>query len=133
MHLRKFGLAVLVASAICSGTNAEDWRQFRGPGSNGVIQDLKLPEVWGEDSNIKWKVTVPGEGWSAPWSNNGLVYCPDDNGNTFVLKPGPKIDLVRVNKLPEEDARYWATSAASDGTLYIRSTNTVYAVSTTGY
>ncbi len=68
--------------------------------------------------------------WASPWSNKGLVYCPDENGNTFVLKPGPKMDLIRVNKLPEENARYWATSAASAGTLYIRSTNTLYAVST---
>ncbi len=75
---------------------------------------------------------LPGAGafWASPWSNKGLVYCPDENGNTFVLKPGPNMDLVRVNKLPQENARFWATSAASAGTLYIRSTNTVYAVST---
>lgn len=70
-----------------------------------------------------------GAFWASPWSYKGMVYCPDENGNTFVLKPGPKMNLVRVNKLPEESARYWATSAASDGTLYLRSTNTLYAVS----
>ncbi len=70
-----------------------------------------------------------GAFWASPWSYKGMVYCPDENGNTFVLKPGPKMDLVRVNKLPEESARYWATSAASDGALYLRSTNTLYAVS----
>jgi outer membrane protein assembly factor BamB len=75
---------------------------------------------------------LPGAGafWASPWSNKGLVYCPDENGNTFVLKPGPKMELIRVNKLPEESGRYWATSAVSDGTLFIRSTNTLYAVST---
>lgn len=74
---------------------------------------------------------LPGAGafWASPWSNRGHVYCPDENGNTFVLKSSPKLELIYVNKLPEENARYWATSAASDGTLYIRSTNTVYAVS----
>jgi outer membrane protein assembly factor BamB len=69
-----------------------------------------------------------GAFWASPWSYQGLVYCPDENGNTFVLRPGPKLDLVRVNKLPEESARYWATSAPSNGTLYIRSKNTLYAV-----
>jgi len=69
-----------------------------------------------------------GAFWASPWAYKGLVYCPDENGNTFVLKPGPTMELVRVNKLPEENARYWATSAASDGTLYIRSSNTLYAV-----
>ena len=71
-----------------------------------------------------------GAFWASPWAYKGLVYCPDENGNTFVLKPGPKLDLVLVNKLPEENARFWATSAASDGTLLIRSTNTVYALTT---
>ena len=70
-----------------------------------------------------------GAFWASPWSYKGLVYCPDENGNTFVLKPGPKLDVIRVNKLPEENARFWATSAASDGALFIRSTHTVYAVS----
>ena len=71
-----------------------------------------------------------GAFWASPWSYKGLVYCPDEKGNTFVLKPGPTMDLVRVNKLPpEENARYWASSAASDGALFIRSTNTLYAVS----
>jgi outer membrane protein assembly factor BamB len=81
--------------------------------------------------NKLYQGRVPDAGafWSSPWSYKGLVYCPDENGNTFVLRPGPKMDLVRVNKLPEEQARYWATSAASDGTLFIRSTNTIYAVS----
>jgi hypothetical protein len=70
-----------------------------------------------------------GAFWASPWSYKGLVYCPDENGNTFVLKPGPKMELVRINKLPEENARYWASAAASDGMLFIRSTNTLYAVS----
>jgi len=78
-----------------------------------------------------YQTRIPDAGafWASPWSYKGLVYCPDERGNTFVLKPGPVLDIVRVNKLPEPDARYWATSAATDGMLLIRSTNTVYAVS----
>ena len=66
MHVRRTCLMFLAIALICYRTYADDWRQFRGPGSNGVIQDIKLPEVWGLDSNIKWKVGIPGEGWSAP-------------------------------------------------------------------
>ena len=75
------------------------------------------------------RIPDAGAFWASPWSYKGLVYCPDENGNTFVLRPGPKLDVVRVNKLPEENARFWATSAAGDGALFIRSTHTVYAVS----
>lgn len=66
MFRRKTDLIFLALVATCNGSHANDWWQFRGPGSNGMVQDLKLPEVWGTDSNIKWKAAVPGEGWSAP-------------------------------------------------------------------
>lgn len=74
---------------------------------------------------------LPGAGafWASPWSYQGLVYCPDENGNTFVIKTGPKLEVVRVNKLPDDSGRYWATAAASDGALLIRSTNMLYALS----
>jgi len=49
MHLKQIGLAFLLAGAICNRTNAEDWRQFRGPHGNGVIEDASLPEAWGLD------------------------------------------------------------------------------------
>lgn len=89
-----------------------------------VCVDAKTGTVLYQD-----RLPDAGAFWASPWLYNGMVYCPDENGNTFVLKPGPKLELVRVNKLPEENARYWATSAASQGTLFIRSSNTVYAIS----
>ena len=94
-------------------------------GRNGMMScvDAKTGDVLYQD-----RLPDAGAFWASPWLYNGLVYCPDENGNTFVLKPGPKLDLVRVNKLPEENSRYWATSAASDGTLFIRSSNTLYAL-----
>jgi outer membrane protein assembly factor BamB len=94
-------------------------------GRNGMMScvDAKTGDVLYQD-----RLPDAGAFWASPWLYNGLVYCPDENGNTFVLKPGPKLDLVRVNKLPEDNARYWATSAASDGTLFIRSSNTLYAL-----
>lgn len=70
-----------------------------------------------------------GAFWASPWSFNGLAYCPDEKGNTFVIKPGPKLDLVRVNKIPEENSRFWASSAAGSSTLFVRSSKTIYAVS----
>ena len=80
--------------------------------------------------NKIYQERVPGATafWASPWSYKGLVYCPDESGNTFVLKPGPKLDVVRVNKLPEESARYWASSAVGNNALFIRSTNSVYAI-----
>lgn len=70
-----------------------------------------------------------GPFWASPWVCNGLIYCPDELGNTFVIKPGPKLDIVSINKLPSNnEARYWATSGMANGVLYIRSSNAIYAV-----
>ncbi len=45
----------------------DNWPQFRGPLSNGVVaDDPKLPEQWSSTENIVWKVDVPGAGWSSP-------------------------------------------------------------------
>ena len=66
MFGRKTGLIFLALAATRNTSHANDWWQFRGPGANGIVQELKLPEVWGADSSIRWKATVPGEGWSAP-------------------------------------------------------------------
>ncbi len=66
MAIRNLGRVTVLLLALCSGAYADDWHQFRGPNSNGIIEGMRLPEVWSADSNVRWKVAVPGEGWSAP-------------------------------------------------------------------
>jgi outer membrane protein assembly factor BamB len=45
---------------------AADWSQFRGPFGNSVADPLKLPVHRAENSNVAWKVKIPGRGWSQP-------------------------------------------------------------------
>jgi outer membrane protein assembly factor BamB len=62
--------SVLVRSACISfaasvssvQVQAEDWRQFRGPGATGASASARLPEEFGGDAskNIAWKVKIPG-------------------------------------------------------------------------
>lgn len=59
---------------IASVANAEDWTKFRGPRGDGVVRDANLPERWGEDSNVIWKVALPGRGWSQPVTAKGKVF-----------------------------------------------------------
>jgi outer membrane protein assembly factor BamB len=55
---------------------AENWLQFRGSDANGVSTS-PLPVSWstkdGQSQNIRWKVSVPGEGWSQPVVWDGKV------------------------------------------------------------
>ena len=95
-------------------------------------RDGQLTCVDAKSGEVLYQERIPNAGafWASPWVNNGLIYCTDENGNTYVLKPGPKLEVVRVNKLPpKEESRFWATSAASDGFLFIRSSNTLFALS----
>jgi len=46
--------------------SGSDWPQFRGPTGQGHSDEHNLPLTWSETANIRWKVAVPGRGWSSP-------------------------------------------------------------------
>jgi outer membrane protein assembly factor BamB len=45
---------------------AEDWPEFRGPTGQGLSGERGLPVIWSETEHVRWKVPIPGEGWSSP-------------------------------------------------------------------
>lgn len=45
---------------------AADWSQFRGPLGSCVADTGVHPMEWAENSNVAWKVPIPGHGWSQP-------------------------------------------------------------------
>jgi outer membrane protein assembly factor BamB len=55
---------LFAASAVTM--SAENWPQWRGPGSQGISQETKLPAEWAPGKNIAWKVALPGNGHSSP-------------------------------------------------------------------
>jgi outer membrane protein assembly factor BamB len=58
-------------------------------------------------------------------SAEGNLYFADDDGDTFVVKAGPKYELVARNKLGEE---CYASPAISRGQLFIRTTGHLWCV-----
>src|SRR5581483_1993801 len=40
--------------------------QFRGPDGQGHSAEHSLPITWSEKDNVRWKVPIPGSGWSSP-------------------------------------------------------------------
>ena len=66
MKKNRFGsLACLVflQGLVCAG---ECWPMFRGPQGNGAVADARLPLLWSETNNVRWKIAVPYLGWSSP-------------------------------------------------------------------
>ena len=45
---------------------SQDWPQFRGPTGQGFSEEKGLPLTWSETENVRWKVKIPGTGWSSP-------------------------------------------------------------------
>lgn len=44
----------------------QDWPEFRGPNGQGHSDARGLPLTWSETQNVRWKVLIPGKGWSSP-------------------------------------------------------------------
>jgi outer membrane protein assembly factor BamB len=64
-------LVVACSLPFLAAARAGDWPQFRGPGNAGLSTEKRLPAEWSADKNVRWKVKLPGYGWSSP------VVCGD--------------------------------------------------------
>ncbi|MFM9960304.1 MAG: PQQ-binding-like beta-propeller repeat protein [Planctomycetaceae bacterium] len=75
--------------------------------------------------DIQWQERL-GTHYSASLvTANGLVYFLDDHGQMKVIKPGPTLEVVAVNKLGEDT---FASPAISQGRMLIRGTNSLYCI-----
>ena len=74
MRLTALGTGIVLLSASL-GTAQTNWPQFRGEAAGVVADDPALPESWGRDENVAWRVDVPGRGWASPivWGDHVFV------------------------------------------------------------
>lgn len=91
----RFAIVTALLSTLSSVIGvAENWPQFRGPNADGIASQ-KCPVEWAdtgaENKNVKWKIAVPGEGWSAPvvWGKQLLltVAVPETSENSGSTGP----------------------------------------------
>ena len=62
--------------------------------------------------------------YASPVAGDGKIYMLSDLGKVAVLKPGPELDVLAVNDL---DELAYGTPAISDGRIYVRTRETLYA------
>jgi outer membrane protein assembly factor BamB len=68
------GLSVVAAwILLCSFAGAGDWARFHGPDGAGVGRG-QVPIEWSDDHNLKWKLKMPGRGFSSPIVVGDLVF-----------------------------------------------------------
>jgi outer membrane protein assembly factor BamB len=73
---RKVIMILWTSLAIASaGARAGEWSQFRGSNGSGVSEESRLPAAWDAKTDVRWKVEVPGFGWSSPvvWGDKIFV------------------------------------------------------------
>lgn len=74
-----------------------------------------------------WKDRLGGKFTSSPIAANGLVYFQSDLGETVVIKPGSKLEIVSRNPLPiESDEIFRASLTPSRGQMFSRSNKTLF-------
>lgn len=63
-------LLVAGASAAAQPRATAAWPHWRGPSHDGVAQ-ANVPLTWSDDKNVRWKIEIPGRGFSTPvaWGN----------------------------------------------------------------
>lgn len=101
--------------------------------AGGVITVVSMEGVGnGYDEKLGqelWKDRLGGKFTSSPISANGLVYFQSDFGETVVIKPGAKLEIVARNALPASGSEVFRASLTpSRGQIFSRSNNTLYCV-----
>lgn len=70
----------------------EDWPQFRGPSGQGVSEEKGLPLNWSETKNVRWKVAIPGRGWSSPVVQEDRIWL------TTATEEGKSLRAIAIDR-----------------------------------
>src|SRR5687768_18614876 len=70
----------------------QDWPQFRGPTGQGISEERGLPLTWSETKNVKWKVAIPGKGWSSPVIQGDRIWL------TTATEEGKSLRAISVDR-----------------------------------
>lgn len=128
---------VLISSPSLARLGAENWPQWRGPGSQGVSAEDRVPTTWAPDRNIVWKTELPGSGHSSPivWGDRVFVTAVNEgevvpgakavphtmDGKEFVHPDTTAADrkhTFRVVALDATSGRILWDKVAYEGTVY---------------
>lgn len=90
-----------------AATAQEHWPQFRGPEARGVGTSDRLPLAWGRQSNILWRTTIPGRGWSSPiiWGDRVILTTAVSEGPQEEPRKGLYFGGDRPT--PPPDRHHW--------------------------
>ena len=78
LHLHRKITLILAACLAAFTLNAQqthsNWTHFRGSGLNGISTGSEFPLSWNDSTNVSWKASIEGKGWSSPVVLNKQVW-----------------------------------------------------------
>ncbi len=94
-------LLLIHGFANCQLAPERQWPGYRGYLASGVLDDTDLPSDFSfeNNTNIKWKVKIPGMGISSPaiWGDRLFITTAVSEGDKAGFKPGLYGDVRPVN------------------------------------
>jgi outer membrane protein assembly factor BamB len=70
----------------------QDWPEFRGPTGQGHSDERGLPLTWSETKNVRWKVAIPGRGWSSPAIHGDRIWV------TTATEEGKSLRAISIDR-----------------------------------
>jgi outer membrane protein assembly factor BamB len=89
--VKRSKIAALVLGAWCligfCAVRADNWPSWRGLHNNAVSKETNLPTKFGIDTNLAWKLKMPGIGGSTPavWGERMFLTSGDNGGKSLVV------------------------------------------------
>lgn len=110
---------------------AANWPAWRGPAGNGIATETNLPLHWNTNENVRWSERLVGSGarsssMSSPVLAGDRLYLPNRNADVFVLRAGPKFELLAINSIGGEPMI--ASLAVSGGDIFIRTDKNLWCI-----
>ena len=78
--------------------HSAEWAEFRGA-AHGNAEAKSLPLTWSATENVKWKIELPGKGWSSPALFKDRLYLTADEWNKRLEKQDAR--AFSAYQLPE--------------------------------
>ncbi|HKY04146.1 MAG TPA: PQQ-binding-like beta-propeller repeat protein [Blastocatellia bacterium] len=84
--LQRGAIAACSLILLTIATRADNWPQWRGPRSQGVSTETRLPVTWSSTESVRWKTALPGPGHSSPitWGNRIFLTAYKREGNKLL-------------------------------------------------
>ena len=93
---------IVMSGAVVSTWAQSNWPQFRGLGGGVIADTAAVPESWGPDENIAWKIDIPGRAWSSPivWEEHVFVLTVmPASSDDSILQPVQPTETYRARSL----------------------------------